>query len=263
MRRLAMLASLGISSACGGPAPASSGAEAPQSSASDLTAAESDDQKASGPGAAEAEAEAEAAPTAGIPSACAKSKDDLCVPGSKFVDKLCGDFYPGTALFLFQSSSPWVRGYLTRKTKAWNASGGVSEEAELEFDEEVIILRKRSASSSGIQVSGAGGGWDAIRWDGTCVTLAAEELTKKRPPSAKYAKVDWKQLDSKVRDSLLENEAVTSAYRERRNECKGASMGTVSLKCVKADQKLSRAIVDYVRGGGSVATPQRLPGQAR
>jgi hypothetical protein len=39
-------------------------------------------------------------------------------------------------------------------------------------------------------------------------------------------------------------------------------MGTVSLKCVKADQRLSRAIVAYVRRGGVVATPRRLPGQA-
>jgi hypothetical protein len=52
---------------------------------------------------------------------------------------------------------------------------------------------------------------------------------------------------------------VNAAFLERRSECKGATSGDVSAKCVKADAKLSDAIVAFVRGGGSVPVPTTLP----
>ena len=59
--------------------------------------------------------------------------------------------------------------------------------------------------------------------------------------------------------ALRTEEAVNSAYLVRRKECGGASSGEVSLKCVKADQKLSDAIVTYLRGGGKLPEPTKLP----
>ena len=43
----------------------------------------------------------------------------------KFVKKLCNGNYPSIAVYMF-SNKTWTKGYLTRRTQAWNASGGAS-----------------------------------------------------------------------------------------------------------------------------------------
>ncbi|HMJ12240.1 MAG TPA: hypothetical protein VK524_12535, partial [Polyangiaceae bacterium] len=197
-------------------------------------------------------------PDSALPTSCSRSEGP-CTPARKWVERLCAGSFPSAALRLFGKGSPWTRGYLTRKTGAWNAAGGASEPVQLEFDEEVIVLLERTPNASGIQVSGAGGGYEALRWDGGCVTLAKEELTLKRPPQPLAAKVEWRFLDPATRDALSLDETVKQAYQDRRNECKGASSGTVSLKCVKADTKLSQVIVDYVRNGGELGQLQKMP----
>ncbi len=206
---------------------------------------------------APAEEEQEAAPGS-LPEKCTKPGADVCTPPKGFVDRLCQDTYPGVALAMFRKGTPWTRGYLTRKTKAWNASGGASDSSELAFDEEVLVLRKRGGDPGGMQVSGSGG-YDALRWNGSCVTLASEELTLKLPPQPKSGHVEWRFLGDGIQEKLRESDSVNKAYRARRKECKGATMGSVTLKCQKADGKLSEAIVDYVRSGGEVPKPDKLP----
>ena len=193
-----------------------------------------------------------------LPTKCYKDKDP-CVPPPKFVQALCSDTYPAVTLHMFAPGAPWGRGYLKGRVKAWNASGGVSDnEAWLEFDEEVVLLKKRGGPK-GIQVSGAEGGYDALRWDGSCVTLDSSEVTLSTPPRPKAAKVEWRFLDGATQEALRESDTVTEAYRARRQECKGAVSGTVSKKCVTADAKLSEVIVEHVRGGGALGTPERIP----
>lgn len=194
-----------------------------------------------------------------LPKECAKKDDKLCVPPVAFVNRLCQGNFPSVALALFKKETPWTRGYLTRKTKAWNASGGAASSDELEFDEEVLVLRHRAADLGGMQVSGAGGGFDALRWNGSCVTLAKEELTLSTPPKAKNSRVEWRLIDDKMREAMRNDPKLDKAYKDRQKECKGATMGTVSDKCVKFDNALSDAIVSYVRGGGDVGKPERLP----
>lgn len=106
----------------------------------------------------------------------------MCLPPVGFVKRLCQGNFPSIALSMFKKETPWTRGYMTRKTKAWNASGGAASSDELEFDEEVLVLRHRSDDLGGMQVSGAGGGYDALRWNGSCVTLAKEEADPQEPP---------------------------------------------------------------------------------
>jgi hypothetical protein len=204
--------------------------------------------------------ETTAAPTTadGLPKECAK-KGGTCVPPKGFVQKLCSGSYPAVGLYLFANKSPWTHGYLRGRTKAWNASGGASDNGWLEFDEEVLILAERKADTGGMQVSGAGASYDALRWDGSCVTLSSEEVTLDKPPAPKSAKVEWRFLDDNVQEALRANEAVNKAYLGRRQECKGATSGDVSMKCVKADQKLSDEIVAYVRSGGSLPAPTKRP----
>jgi hypothetical protein len=245
---LLVLATLPL--ACGGSPPPAAEPESP-AVASESAA----DEK---PAEAEA-ASAEAAPSGGIPKECAR-KGGTCFPPKKFVEKLCAASFPGMALYLFANGSPWSRGYLRGKTKAWNASGGASDnESYLEFDEEVLVLAERKADLGGMQVSGAGASYDALRWDGSCVTLSAQEMTLDKPPSPKTPKIDWRFLDDNVQEALRADADVNEAYQTRRKECKGAVSGDVSLKCVKADDKLSAVIVKAIRGGLTLPEPTKLP----
>lgn len=238
--------------ACGGSAPPPAEPE---------TAAPSADTSSGEEKPAEGSAEtAEAPASGGIPTECAK-KGGTCFPPKKFVERLCAANFPGMALYLFANGSPWSRGYLRGKTKAWNASGGASDnESYLEFDEEVLVLAERKADLGGMQVSGSGGAsYDALRWDGSCVTLSAQEMTLEKPPSPKNAKIDWRYLDDNVQEALRENPDVNEAFQARRKECKGATSGEVSLKCVKADDKLSATIVKAIRGGTKLPEPTKVP----
>jgi hypothetical protein len=208
---------------------------------------------------AEAEAELSAPASGGIPKECAR-KGGTCFPPKKFVERLCAASFPGMALYLFANGSPWSRGYLRGKTKAWNASGGASDnESYLEFDEEVLVLAERKADLGGMQVSGAGASYDALRWDGSCVTLSAEEMTLDKPPNPKTARIDWRYIDDNVQEALRTDSDVNEAYQARRKECKGATSGEVSLKCVKADEKLSATIVKAIRNGAKLPEPTKQP----
>jgi hypothetical protein len=175
-----------------------------------------------------------------------------------FVKRLCQDTRPNVALALFSSGTPWTRAYLTRKTKAWNAEGGASVQDWLEFDEEVLILTARLPPKGGMQVSGMGG-YQALRWDGSCVTLATEEVTTRRPPSPKHPRIQWRWLDEPIKEALRKSSEVDAAYLAHRKECKGVAMGEVTKKCEDADRKLVAAIIQHVSSTGGLPPPEQLP----
>jgi hypothetical protein len=204
------------------------------------------------------ESKAEDAPALTVPSGCANA-GRLCLPDQKFSKRMCNDSFPSLALYLFGNGLGFTRGYLTRKTQAWNAAGGASDNTFLEFDEEVMLLVERGADANAMQVSGAGGGYEALRWNGSCVTLAKEEVTLDKPPAPKFAKVEWRFLDDNVQEALRQDPTINTAVQKRRNECKGAVSGDVSLTCVKADDKLTQVIIDYLRKGGKLPVPSKLP----
>ena len=174
--------------------------------------------------------------------------------------RLCSGFYPDVALSMLSKGTPWSRGYLrVRSAEAWNASGGVSSQDKIVFEEEFVLLTRREANTGGMQVSGAGGGYDVLRWDGSCASLQDDEVTLNASPSPKHAKIPWKNLDDKVQSALLADEKINKVYMDRRKECKGATMGDVSAKCVKLDEQLSVVIVGFLRKGGSIPPPAKLP----
>lgn len=236
--------------ACGGTKPAP--ANAPESQATEPSATTED--------AAPVESAAPAAESSAdehVPTQCFKP-GAVCTPDPKFVKRLCNGRYPSVGLYLF-SNPAWTRGYLTRRTQAWNASGGASAGGFVEFDEEVLILYARTPDLGGMQVSGAGGSYDALRWDGSCVTLQSEEVTLSKPPAPKYPSIEFRFLDDETQEALRKDEKINSAWRERRKECKGATSGDVSLKCVKADEALTRGVIAFVRSGGAVPEPKKRP----
>jgi hypothetical protein len=194
-----------------------------------------------------------------LPTECTE-QGKLCLPPPKFVKRLCGSFNPDVALAMLAKGTPWSRGYLRVKSaEAWNASGGVSSIDKLVFDEEFVILTHRQADGGGMVVSGAGGGYDVLRWDGSCSSLTDEEVTLTASPTPTYPKIPWKNLDDKTQAALLADEKINKVYTDRRKECKGATIGDVSIKCVKLDDLLSKVVIAYVRGGGSLPPPPKLP----
>lgn len=236
-------------SACGGAKPAS----APAAEADPSKPSASEPESAGAPS-------AEPAASAGdqhVPTKCFKS-GSLCLPDPQFVKRLCNGRFPSVGLYLFSNPS-WTRGYLTRRTQAWNASGGASASGWVEFDEEVLLLYARVPDAGGMQVSGAGGSYDALRWDGSCVTLQSEEVTLSKPPAAKNPGIEFRFLDDDTQEALRKDDKINVAWRERRKECKGATSGDVSLKCVKADEALTRNVVSFLRGGGAMPEPKKLP----
>jgi len=204
-----------------------------------------------------APAEKAAAASPKIPTECV-DKDGSCTVGKDFTKRLCESTYPNVALVLFAKGTPWQRDYLTRKTQAWNAEGGASVAGFVEFDEEVLVLDTRAQPKGGMVVSGAGG-VQALRWDGSCVTLQSEEVTTNRPPKPKHPRLEWRWFDDAMKEALRKDSDVDAAYLAQRKECKGVSSGDVSKKCVDMDNRLVDAIVQHVESGGELATPEKIP----
>jgi hypothetical protein len=180
-----------------------------------------------------------------MPTACADGAGSICTPASAFVDRLCSKPHQDVALALFSKAMPFTRLYLRGKLD------------ELAFDEEVLALRYHAVPKNGIQVGSAAGSYDVLRWDGTCsMAVDADVFSRTRPPKPKAARVQWHRIGDKTQDALIvASDAVKKARATRGKECKGAMSGDVSASCAKADAALVEAIVDYVRGGGSLPAP--------
>jgi hypothetical protein len=187
-----------------------------------------------------------AAPTSPVvPMTCADDNaEGICAPPSVFVKDVCGGFAkPDVALALFAKGSPWTRGYLRLNVDAWYTASR-SAKVALKLDEEVIVMHHPNPSG-GIIVNG-GAPYDVMRLDGNCATLSGEEVTLKRPPAPKHPPVPWKQLDPRTREALLQDSVVSNAKDGWDDDCGHTPA------CVKAEGKLTVAILDYMARGGKV-----------
>jgi hypothetical protein len=202
---------------------------------------------------------AAAPPATGVPSACASAESPVCVPDFAFVKRMCNGSFPDVALVLMAKDAPFTRMYMKGDVDGWNADGGASARARLRFDEEMLVLRRRSPPAGGIVVGSGGAGYLVMRWDGNCYTLEDGELTTKKPASPKHAPIPWRLYSEKTKASLLEKPKVLAAYQKRGKECKGAISGEVTRACEQADTALSMAIVAEIRGGLTLPTPEHLP----
>lgn len=197
-------------------------------------------------------------PPRGVPTTCVRPGEEPCVPDASFAKRLCDGAFPDVALHLFAKEAPFSRVYLRGDLDGWNADGGASARARLFLDEEVVVLRRRSAPKNGIVV-GAGGGYLVTRWDGNCYTLEDGEVSTKAPRAPRHAPVPWRFLEEATRNALLARPKVLAAFQKRGKECKGAVSGDVSKACEQADAALSAAVVAEVRAGIALPTPARLP----
>jgi hypothetical protein len=232
------------------PAPASSPADHPQPSATARSTGAVIPEPAAG--------QARTRPAA-LPMDC-EQVGSFCLPPRQFVKRLCQDVYAGAALRWFEKSSPFARAYVrSREIKAVNTLGGPASDNNLRFGEEVLILT-RSAPPGPEQMQTSGmGGYDVLRWDGTCATLAEGELATRAPGPPRHAPFEWQAIDTSIQNALLADQKIELARRAQRKHCHGISLGRRSAACVEADAKLIECIVAAVRGGISLPEPDRLP----
>lgn len=234
-----------VVAACGGGRPKT---DAPASPAADATSSAAPAESASA-------APAESEPT--MPTKCASS-GDMCTPPNDFVTRLCNKNFLEATLVLFAKDSPWTRAYLKGAVDAWYPDGA-SMRAKLQFDEEVIVLRKRTPPKGGMVVGDSNGSYDVLRWDGYCYSLDAGEVTTKAPPSPKRPLIKFFKLGKRMQDAMLESKTVTAAYAKRMKECGGATAGEVTIACEKADAALSAAAIEFVRATSTLPPPDKIP----
>lgn len=246
MRAFSVPAALLLLAGCGSSTPA------PTEATADATAADTSAPPATA--AASAEPKEDAAAASKVPTECT-TKGKICLPPAAFAKKVCDKGNSDIALYMLRKGTPFTRAYLRGDTEAWNASGGASSNDKLVFDEEVVVMIERAPQAGGIVVGDGGGSYDVMRWDGTCVSLQAGEITFTPPPKAKHAKVDFHALTSTVTDVLLKDEVILKTYKERKNECKGQWSGDVSAKCVKLVGQLGEQVYDYAAKGGEIPPP--------
>ena len=212
-----------------------------------------------------AEPSAEPAPAAEKPATALSHRvprqDREALPASPdFVKRLCGGFFPDVALQMLSKGTPWTRGYLRVKSaEAWNASGGVSSGEKIVFDEELVVLTRREAATGGMTVSGAGGGYDVLRWDGSCASLQDEEVTLNPSPSPKAAKVPLeapRRQDPEGHPLRREAEQALPgppARVQRRDD------GRRERQVREARRQVQRRAGGLRAQGGNIPLPSRLP----
>ena len=172
---------------------------------------------------------------------------------------MCNGSFADVALVLLAKDTPFVRMFMKGDVDGWNADGGASARARLRFDEEMLVLRRRTPPANGIVVGSGGAGYLVMRWDGNCYTLEDPELTTKKPAAPKHAPIPWRLYSEGTKNALLKSPKVLAAYQRRGKECKGALSGEVTRACEQADTALSAVVVGEVRGGLKIPTPDHLP----
>jgi hypothetical protein len=193
----------------------------------------------------------------GLPARCDKPRWP-CMPPRDWVARLCEDVYPDVALHMFAQHTPWQRFYMLKNAEPLNASGGASLLGDkIRRGEEVIAL-KRNGVKNGMQTSDIGG-YDVLRWNGACVTVHDGEFAVKPLPSIGHAYLNWRQLGLPLRQALEADPTVGAVYEEKRRQCRTAGIGRITADCEDYDKKLVEEVVRYVRDGGKLPKPTKVP----
>jgi hypothetical protein len=194
----------------------------------------------------------------GVPRECI-TQGEFCVPPPAFVKRLCSQRSPDVAIYMMGSDQPWTHRYVrVRQAPAVNPFTGRANEEKLTFGEEVIVLRHRTGTRHAqMQVSGQEG-YDLLRWDGTCASLAEGELLKWMPrKQVTYPLCAWRRLGSRYREALRTDDRVVQAEETHQELCHGATLAR-SPECVKATEALSKAIARAVHAGLDLPKPKKI-----
>ncbi len=193
-----------------------------------------------------------------LPRECSE-EGDLCTPPPPFVDRLCRAAHVGTALRLFEKSSPFTRAYVrVVEVPPINLRGGPASDLALTYGEEVLLLAHHGGESGELQISGLGG-YDVLRWDGTCANVSADEVAMRPSAEPRYAPFPWRYIEDDIRDVLLQDERIKTARARERKQCRGAPSGDRAATCRVAAEQLRRRVVLAVRGGLDLPEPEYVP----
>jgi hypothetical protein len=193
----------------------------------------------------------------GIPGHCDKKRWP-CVPSPRWVQRLCEDVYPDVALHMFAPNTPWQRFYLLKNAEPVNASGGASLLGDKMLRGEEVIVLRRNGKHSGVETSDIGG-YDVLRWNGACATVHDGEFALKPPQDIHFAHLEWRELGLPMRQVLEADPNLGAVYEEKRRQCHGKITGQISAGCEEYDKKFANEIVRYVRQGGKLAKPIKVP----
>lgn len=194
--------------------------------------------------------------TASIPSKCLDRKG-ACMPPIRWAERLCEDVYEDLALYMFRKGTPYTRYYMRIGLNAVNGWGPTIDE-NLVTGEEVLVVNHRLRRDT-VQVEGSEGTYDVLRWNGACVTLDMNRVTKRKPSRVRNARIDWRSLDSRYQDLILADSDVAEAHERRRKACKGASVGRATGDCQALDGEFLEAVANYVRQTEELPQPNKFP----
>ena len=193
-----------------------------------------------------------------VPTYCA-SNEKPCIPPPDFVEQLCADRFASVALYLFQKHTPFVRLHVkTRNVEPGNGFGGPTGNHPLVFGEELLLLRlsKLPASQPKRHSEEI---YDALRWDGTCVTLPKRDAVTYLPAVPQAAPVEFNELDTTVRAALLRDRKLETLQTARSADCK---QNIAAEDCAKSTKALSAHIVEAIRLGLRLPMPRQRPSGA-
>jgi len=71
--------------------------------------------------------------------------------------------------------------------------------------------------------------------------------------------VPWRSLSDGTQEALLKDARLSALAAERRKQCKGVTIGEVTLACEKTDRAMNDRLVDVVRSGSPVPVPALIP----
>lgn len=196
-----------------------------------------------------ASAPAEESASARVPTQC-DVEEPFCVPAASFAEDVCRGQHAELALHFFGPKTPWKRAYVLRAFKAWHV-GSRSDLRELRAGEEVILLTGGGKGSAGGIQDAAGRGFDALRWDGTCVSLMEDELSFHKPVGAVPANIDMKALMPEFRSVLMEERPIVQLSGSTAKLCEpsNADKEPGKSKCELARRQLSQVIAQVIGKG--------------
>jgi hypothetical protein len=193
-----------------------------------------------------------------IPTTCSGS--DGCVPAAAFAERVCRGRFPNLPFAMFAKSAPWQHLFVKAVTvEPVNAYGGAQGETQMNFGEEVVVLKRRGpGSAKGVQISGPTD-LDVLRWDGTCATIREEMFVTYNPGQMTTPRIVWKYLEDPIRETLLKGPMVVRAQANERKHCRESSAKNPSAECDKAMLRLTEAIIVAVRLGAAPPAPTSAP----
>jgi hypothetical protein len=165
-----------------------------------------------------------------------------CFASEAYRTWLCGRSDPSVTVALFRKGTPWTRAYVARDLESWDPSR-LSRKVRLSLDEEVVVLHPYKPTGGVVMVGASNTrGWtsvDALRADGTCVSLMSDEITMKRPPAPKHAPIAWEKLPDHTRTELL----ASPELRKKADLVTKACTSAGEPRCMKAKTQLTDAVI--------------------